>query len=80
MLNIITKKRGGDRMTKQRVVIEVNSDDYEALLALKQIAGLGWRDILVAGAVYWIGKLQFEEKIEKLRQIKIKEEANHEDR
>jgi len=66
-------------MTKQRVVIEVNSDDYEALLALKQIAGLGWKDILVAGAVYWIDQLQLEKQIEKLRskaeQIKIKEEV-----
>jgi len=66
-------------MTKQRVVIEVLQDDYDALLALKQITGLGWRDILVAGAVYWIDQLQLEEQIEKLRskaeQIKIKEEA-----
>ena len=66
-------------MTKQRVVIEISNEDYEALLALKQITGLGWRDILIAGAVYWIDQLQLEKQIEKLRskaeQIKIKEEV-----
>jgi hypothetical protein len=52
---------------KIRVVVEVAQDDYEALLALKQISGLGWRDILIAGAVYWINELKIEEQIEKLR-------------
>jgi hypothetical protein len=64
---------------KVRVVVEVKEDDYEALLALKQLTGLGWRDILIAGAVYWIDQLQLEEQIEKLKsraeQIKKTEEV-----
>jgi hypothetical protein len=62
-----------------RVVVEVKEDDYQALVALKQLTGLGWRDLLIAGAVYWIDQLQLETQIEKLKekaeQIKQKEEV-----
>jgi hypothetical protein len=79
-MNKINEK-GGDKMKEEkvRVVVEVKEDDYEALLALKQIAGLGWRDLLIAGAVYWINELKIEEQLEKVKskaeQIKQKQEG-----
>jgi hypothetical protein len=64
---------------KTRVVVEVSIDDYQALVALKQLTGLNWRDIIIAGAVYWINELKIEEQIEKLKekaeQIKKPEEV-----
>ena len=61
---------------KARVVVELELDDYEALAVLKQICNLSWRDILIAGGVYWSDMLQIEEQIEKIKekmkQIKAK--------
>jgi hypothetical protein len=52
---------------KQRIVIELKEDDYRSLIALKTLIGVSWRDILVAGAIWWIEKLNLEEYLENLR-------------
>ena len=57
---------------KVRVVIELEQDDYESLTILKQICNLGWRDLLIAGAVYWSDMLEVEKLIEKIKE-KMKE-------
>ena len=57
---------------KQRIVIELREDDYKAAIALKTLLGIGWRDILIAGCIWWVNELNLEEHLEQLRS-KIKE-------
>jgi hypothetical protein len=52
---------------KQRVVLELKEDDYRSLIALKTLIGVSWRDILIAGAIWWINELNLEEYLENLR-------------
>jgi hypothetical protein len=52
---------------KQRIVIELKDDDYKSLLALKTLINVSWREILVAGAIWWINELNLEEYLENLR-------------
>jgi hypothetical protein len=52
---------------KQRIVVEINEDDYRSLIALKSLIRVSWRDILVAGAIWWINELNLEEYLENLR-------------
>jgi hypothetical protein len=63
-------KKGGDKMVKEkaRIVIEVSEEDYETLRQFKEITGLGWREILLGGAVFWYDKLNLDEIIQTLRQ------------
>lgn len=57
-----------DMKEKVRVVIELSKDDYETLSTLKNLMSLQWRDIIVAGAIWWSKKLNLEEKIERIRE------------
>jgi len=59
---------------KKRVVIELSIDDYKALSFVKSILGLEWKDLLVAGAVYWSNEYNLEEKINAIRKLMSKEE------
>jgi hypothetical protein len=52
---------------KQRIVVELKEEDYRSLIALKTLIGVSWRDILVAGAIWWIEELNLEEYLENLR-------------
>jgi hypothetical protein len=52
---------------KQRIVIELKEDDYEAAMALKALLGISWRDILIAGCIWWVDELNLEEHLEQLR-------------
>ncbi len=61
---------------KKRIVIEVEVDDYHALSFVKSILGLEWKDLLVAGAVYWSNEYNLEEKINAIRKLMSKEEKN----
>jgi hypothetical protein len=66
-ISIAKTKKGGDRMEKARIVIEVSEEDYESLETLKRVLGVTWRDFLIGGAVYWVDRLGLEEQIEKIR-------------
>lgn len=66
---------------KQRIVVEVSKKDYETLLALKTLINVSWRDIVIAGAIWWSKELDLEEKIERIREyvskyIKNKKQIN----
>jgi hypothetical protein len=52
---------------KQRIVVELKEEDYRSLIALKTLINVSWRDILVAGAIWWIEELNLEEYLENLR-------------
>ncbi len=60
----------GERLEekKVRVVIELSKNDYEALSTLKNLTNVSWRDIIVAGAIWWSKELNLEEKIERIRE------------
>jgi len=57
---------------KQRIVVELKEDDYRAALALKTLLGISWRDILIAGCIWFVKELNLEEYLDQLRS-KIKE-------
>jgi hypothetical protein len=52
---------------KQRIVVELKEEDYRSLIALKTLIGVSWRDIIVAGAIWWVEELNLEEYLENLR-------------
>lgn len=51
-----------------RVVVELSKNDYEALSTLKNLINVSWKDIIVAGAMWWSKELNLEEKIERIRE------------
>jgi len=53
---------------KQRIVIELKEDDYKAVIALKTLLGISWRDVLIAGCIWWTKELNLEEYLERLRE------------
>jgi hypothetical protein len=53
---------------KVRIVVEVSEEDYETLRQFKEVTGLGWRDILLGGAVFWYDKLNLDEIIQTLKE------------
>ena len=58
--------------------IEVEFDeDLEVIESFKRLMGLTWKDILVAGVLYWMDELGGEEGIKKRLQIQIKKEGGH---
>jgi len=52
---------------KIRIVVELSKDDYEAFIALKNLLGIQWKELLIAGAVWWADTLDLEQKIDNLR-------------
>jgi hypothetical protein len=52
---------------KNRIVIELQYDDYEALLVLKNLLGITWKDIIIAGAIAWSDAVNLEQKLDDLR-------------
>jgi hypothetical protein len=63
---------------KARIVIELSREDYESLITLKNLLNISWRDVLVAGAIWWCNELKLEERIERIREQvnKIAEQKN----
>jgi len=53
---------------KARIVIELSKEDYEALSTLKNLINVSWRDIIIAGAIWWSQELNLEETLEKVRE------------
>lgn len=53
---------------KQRIVLELKEDDYRAAIALKTLLGISWRDILIAGCIWWVNELNLEEYLDNLRE------------
>ena len=53
---------------KARIVIEVSKDDYEALLTIKNLLSISWRDLIIAGAIWWTNEVRLEERIENIRE------------
>ncbi len=62
---------------KKRIVVEVEVDDYRALSFVKNLLGLEWKDLLIAGAVRWADEYGLEEKINAIRKM-LKEEEKTE--
>lgn len=56
-------------MEKKRIVIEIEEEDYKALCTVKALAGLEWKDLLIAGALYIY---EFSDLEEKLNEVKTK--------
>jgi hypothetical protein len=61
-----------DGEQKQRIVIELREDDYKAAIAVKTLLGVSWRDVLIAGCIWWVNELNLEERLEQIRS-KVKE-------
>lgn len=53
---------------KARIVVEVSKEDYEALLTVKNLLNISWRDLIIAGAIWWSNELRLEERIENIRE------------
>jgi len=57
------RKKGGDKVTKKKVIyIEVSEDDYRALKLVRDIANASWKTLLIMGAMYVVDRCGGEEK------------------
>ena len=52
---------------KRRVIVEIAQDDFESLLVLKRILSISWRDMLIAGAIWWTEQTNIEKFIDNLK-------------
>ncbi|HDI03214.1 MAG TPA: hypothetical protein ENF67_01600 [Candidatus Pacearchaeota archaeon] len=59
-------------MSKKVVYIELEEEDFKTLKVIKAALDLDWRDILIAGGVYWVEKIGGEEKVKETIETKIK--------
>ena len=54
---------------KKRIVVEVELDDYQALLFVKNLLGLEWKDLIIAGAVRWADAFHLDDKLNAIKEM-----------